>query len=529
VLLAACGSAPTHRVRFANAPTVTAVDDRRPVAAPAVRPFALMLYHFRGNLVRRLDRAFALAANPRARGINALDEVPDSTWFTNRRPTPDEVRAGPAGVGSPEAHLPWTIKSSKVGGKSIGFIIEDARRERFILKFDAAGFPEAETAADAIAGRLLWAVGYNVPEDHIVYFRAYDLVLAPDAKLKDRFGNARRLDRAELAALLAQVEVERDGRIRGLVSKFLPGKLLGGHPDEGVRTDDPNDRIPHELRRDLRGARPIFAWLDHADTKEDNTVDVWAAGYVQHYLIDFGKSLGVMATTSRDPRRGHQYALDVGATMTALVSAGLAQRAWESRTQPALRGVGMYGTAGYDPATWKPYSPSYLPFHLTDAVDSFWGAKQIMRLSREHLRAAVDAGRFSDPRAADYLVDTLVERQRITARYWFTQVAPLDTFAMQGDALCFDDLTITYGLSAVERITRYAIRTTDRDGRAIAAGSFGAAAHGRACTAPLVLAKAGDGYTIVRIQVTRHDLDKSVWVHLARRDGATHVIGVWRP
>jgi len=46
------------------------------------------------------------------------------------------------------------------------------------------------------------------------------------------------------------------------VSRLLEGKPIGGPPFTGTRPDDPNDRIPHEQRRDLRGLASIFAWLD---------------------------------------------------------------------------------------------------------------------------------------------------------------------------------------------------------------------------------------------------------------------------
>src|SRR5690606_12234662 len=222
--------------------------------------------------IRRVTRALEVPRPQRALGVNALDEVPDSTWFTNRigvrELSLDELRRGPAEVGSPEPHLPWTVKSTKVGGAALGFIITDARGERYVLKFDRVGLPEMETGADAITSRILWAVGYNVPEDHVVYFRPEDLKLAPDAKIKDVFGNARPLLRDELERMLAGAEREPDGRLRGLASRMLDGTWLGGHPGEGVRADDPNDRIPHELRRDLRGAYAIFSWLDHVDRHE---------------------------------------------------------------------------------------------------------------------------------------------------------------------------------------------------------------------------------------------------------------------
>src|SRR5690348_11929008 len=122
IALAACGvSSSLPAVRFANAPAVTAVDDRANVAtAPEVRPFYDHLYHYDGSIQRRLTRALELHGDRRALGVNALDEVPDSTWFTNRIGVRDlsldELRAGPARIDSPELHKPWTIKSTKIGG-----------------------------------------------------------------------------------------------------------------------------------------------------------------------------------------------------------------------------------------------------------------------------------------------------------------------------------------------------------------------------------------------------------------------------
>src|SRR6185503_7656071 len=131
---------------------------------------------------RLITRALEVPRHRRALGVNALDEVPDSTWFTNRIGTkdltPDEVATGPDAVGSPEPYKPWTILSSKVGGRSIGFIIKDSRGKKYILKFDREHYgpqPEMETAAEVITSKLLWACGFNVAENHIVQFKPDEL------------------------------------------------------------------------------------------------------------------------------------------------------------------------------------------------------------------------------------------------------------------------------------------------------------------------------------------------------------------
>jgi hypothetical protein len=530
LLVAACASSPTvPAARFREAPAVDVVDDRKHVAkAPKPRTYNRLYYQVHGNVVRPITRVLDAETERRALGTNALDEVPNSTWFTNRlgarEVTADELRAGPGTVGSPELHKPWTVQSTKVGGRNVGFIIKDARGEKFILKFDKKGFPETETAAGVIVGRLLWGMGWNVPEDHVVYFDASELVLAPDAKVKDVFGNSRKLTRRELEQMLALVDVE-GGHYRGLASRMLDGKWLGGHPGEGVRKDDPNDRIPHERRRDLRGSYAMFAWLDHVDIKEDNTLDMLvkdpadpARHYVKHYQIDFGSGLGSQARTAGSQRTGHEYVVDLPASIGALASLGLHRRTWEQREFTKLRGVGLYEVEHYDPGAWKPLYAGYEPFHTADRIDNFWGSKILIQYTREQLHAAVEAGRLSDPRATEYLTDMLVARQRATARYWFERTAPLDRFRVEGDALCFDDLMLTYDLS--RESTRYTTTTYDRDGNQLATyAPFTASPTGHSCT-PVPLRD----YTIVKITTNRGGRSLDVFVHLAKHT----VIGIYR-
>jgi hypothetical protein len=536
--LAACAAQPAvPAARFANASPVVAVDDRRDVArAPEQRPYNMHLYFYDGSVSRPLARALELRPARRALGTNALDEVPDSTWFTNRiaarARSLDELRRGPTTIDSPELHKPWTITSTKAGGAEVGFVMRDARDIKFVLKFDDKGFPEQETAAHVIVSRLLWAVGYHVPEDFLVNFRDEDLVLAPDAKVQGR--TPRRLDRGELARRLAAIERGGDGRIRAIASRWLPGTPLGGPPAEGVRAGDPNDRIPHELRRDLRGLYTVAAWLDHVDIKEDNFLDMWtpdardpARRYVEHYLIDFGKSLGVMAATSNDLRLGYDYLFDGPQIVHNLFALGLETRPWERRAAPAIRGVGAFDAASFDPDGWKGITPAFAPFLAADRFDKFWAAKIVMRFSREQLRAIVESAGYSDPRAVDYVTDTLAARQRAIGAYWFARVNPLDRFAIDGDALCFDDLALVHQL-APAAATTYATTIYDRAGRALAGSAAIAPVAARTC-APLQLA-GGDGYTIVRVTTTRAHFVGTTYVHVAR-DHATsrpRVIGVWR-
>ncbi len=539
VIAGACAHrAPVGELRFHNRAPVWRVDDRTPLAAPpAPRVYNRSLYHTDGFFVRRATRAMEVRAAVRAQDVNALGEVPDSTWFTNRigvrELSPGELRAGPNVAPSPFDHLPWKITGAKIGGLSIGFVFEDARGGRYILKFDPADTPEMETGAHAIVHRILWAIGYNVPEDHIGDVHRRDLQIAPGATTKRPGGAKVPLTEAALDAALARVARGEDGRIRVLASRFLPGKPIGPYAREGTRADDPNDVIPHEHRRSLRGQYAIFSWLNHTDLQEDNTLDVFTGDHVVHYLIDFGKALGVMGHHLAWRTVGYTHRLDLGMAARSLLGLGLWKRPWDGLAQPALRGVGLFEAAHYDPGAWRPNS-LYWPLEDKDRFDAFWGAKLLMRFSPAQLEAIVGEARFTDPRAARYVLDTLIERQRKTARYWFDRVAPLDAFAVEPGAgsavrVCFTDLTLAHELRAVA--TRYLADMGDRAGRAIGVSrALRAAPGGRACLDDLALAPGADAYTIVRLRVRRnaHELPPVV-VHLARdAGGRVQVIGLRR-
>jgi hypothetical protein len=195
--------------------------------------------------------------------------------------------------------------------------------------------------------------------------------------------------------------------------------------------------------------------------------------------------------------------------------------------------VGVLDGAAFRPGRWKAETPTYLPFRVTDDHDKLWASKILMRFTREQIRAAALAARLSDPRSTDYIVETLVVRQRLAARHWFSRKSPLDHFtpANGGRALCFDDLLLTYRLEPVAGATRYTVAAYDRGGRPIGRPSeLRADLSGRAC-APLALAPDRDAYTIVRIDTRRGQPPGAAYVHVARdpASGEPRVIGVWRP
>ena len=75
------------------------------------------------------------APNVRARNVNTIDEVPDSSWFTNRiltRPlTPDDVSRGPL-TGTGPAPGTWTVVSRKLAGFAPGFTMRGRARRSLV-------------------------------------------------------------------------------------------------------------------------------------------------------------------------------------------------------------------------------------------------------------------------------------------------------------------------------------------------------------------------------------------------------------
>ena len=144
VLAGCAASAPIPPVRFANAPPVPAVNDRLNVPrAPKEIDFVRYLYNFDGQILRPITRTLELKRHERARGVNAFDNVPSSTWFTNRigsrAVSPEEILDRPGSIGSPEQYKPWTIVSSKVGGLTVGFGSRRRRRPRRSLPGACSG------------------------------------------------------------------------------------------------------------------------------------------------------------------------------------------------------------------------------------------------------------------------------------------------------------------------------------------------------------------------------------------------------
>ena len=475
--LAAGACAPQPRLVLEPLPRRD--DDRYTIPMPRERIrddyYDLVDYSFfeQGGQLFDLPRNVRkIAGNPK-QAVNAtpLDEIQDSSWFTNRigtrTMTAAELQRGPNRLVGPDLDHEWTIIAGKTQGVTPGFTIRDARGDRFIIKFDPMSDPELATGAEAIGTRLFWAAGYNTPENYLVRFDAAILRIDPEAKVRLPLGKRRPMTANDLDVILAKVPKEADGRIRCIASRFVPGRPLGPIPLLGVRGDDPNDVIRHEHRRELRAYKWFCAWLNHNDSREINTLDVYVEDggrkYVRHYLIDFGATLGSASTGPNLRSEGYEYIFDLGVMAKSLATLGLYPRPWEKLRFPEFRGVGRFEAAHFDPARWKPNYPCP-PFENATARDAFWAAKRIAAFDDALLRAAVASAEFSDPQASAYMLETLRARRDRVVRYAFARANPLDEFAIATapERLLFADLAVRYGFEAARQ---YEVTLCDGRGR----------------------------------------------------------------
>ncbi|HEX5474411.1 MAG TPA: hypothetical protein VFX12_07105 [Vicinamibacterales bacterium] len=440
---------PAASPRFYDDDPITRVADTQD--ASHVKPWEISLAY------DSLLNLFGHPGDPatvRAADINTIDQLPDSSWFTNRLGlgglTADDMRRGVDDDTGP-APGPWTVRTGKGNGVSPGFTITDVRGRRYFVKFDPPGWDELATGAEVAVTRYYHALGYFVPQTNIAYVRRTDLVLARGATTTGADGKGRPMRVSDIDANLSRAAREKDGRYRAIVSEALPGTPLGGFRYAGTRPDDPNDVIPHENRRALRALRVFGAWVDHVDAKAINSLDTLVErdgkSIVRHQLLDFGSTLGSAGVGPRDRRDGYEYLVDVSASLKALPAFGFAPRPWMLYRYPDYRLIGRFNATSFDPETWQPRVPN--PAFLRARPDDlFWGARLLMRMSDDLIRAGVDAAHYTNERAAADLIKILIERRDKIGRAWLPAVNPVVDVALSGDGvLTFQNAAVQAGFA----------------------------------------------------------------------------------
>jgi hypothetical protein len=541
---ASAGSEPSRW--FADRPVAWEEHDDTDVPAPPeanhLQELLIALF-IRDSLAHEADRLLALEGPTAAGDVNALDEVPCSTWFCARnhlRPmTVPEIVAGPAAT---PPRLPLKVVKGKHLGASAGFQVKDADGRKYMLKLDVAGHLGMANAGEMIGSRIFHAAGYNVPGAFSVDIAPGDVKVEPNATFELYRIQKRPLTAALVKTTLASAAHGDDGRVRAVAVPWVPGTILGGFDRRGVRPGDANDRIPHQNRRSLRASWVLFAWLSVLDPSSINTLDSYreegGRRFVHHYFFDFGCAFGSATTYAQGSHQDGEYNIEVGRTLASLLTLGLYRRPFQDRREEWLRlsaehpALGYYPAETFDPDTFR--TNQRIPSHMrmTDR-DAYWGAKVVTSFSDEQIGALVATARLpgSDARHVEHAMRV---RRDIIGRRYLRAIAAVENPGMSPDGtrVCFEDLTLARGYARPAEI-RYRIEAEDGYGNRVA--SYEQEAAGPSSCVPIGGTDRGaTGYRVVAVRASpigvagqgASGVTKASRVHLRWRDGSRRFVVV---
>jgi hypothetical protein len=389
----------------------------------------------------------------RAKNINTIDEVPDSSWFTNRigvTPiTVEQITRG-AIVGPPPDPSSWVVIREKTSGVHPGFTARDAKGDTFFLEFDPPYFAEGATGAVAVATKIFWALGYNQVESYLTTFDPKRATIDPKATLRRPSGARTPFTQDDIDEVLERVAKNPDGTYRVIAGRLLPGKILGEFRYDGTRPDDPNDIVPHEHRRELRALRVFGAWTNLTDLKAANTLDTLLTENgrtrVKHYLQDVGSTFGMCNELYEwDLSYEHFYQGDT--TRKRLFSFGFALSPWQTVPYEEYPAIGKFEGDVFDPREWRPQTPTTAYMEMRDD-DAFWAARRVAAFTDEQIRAAAHTGQFSNPAAEKLLGDVLIKRREKIKSIYLTAVNPIVGPRLEGARLTFENAAVAAGVAS---------------------------------------------------------------------------------
>ncbi len=405
-------------------------------------------------------KLLGLRSKKQADNVNKLDDVPNSSWFTNRhahkRMSREELKRGPDSGTGPDTTGLWEITNGKLEGFSAGFFIKDSKGDRYLIKLDGRDFPELASSAEVISTKIFYAAGYFVPENYITWFTPEQLILTEDAEIVED-GRIRNMAEDDIENLLEGQKRAENGKFRALASKFVDGNPVGIWEFHGRRKDDPNDRVRHEHRRELRGLRIISSWLNDADRSAKNTLAVYTdEEYIKHYLLDMGSTLGANGANPHRPIHGNAYLIDPRFMIAALPQFGFHQFPWDTvSSRYQFRETGYFESEMFHPGKWVPThpNPAYEKMTLRDA---FWGVNIVASFTDEDIETLVKTGRISNPDAEQYLIKTLIERRDKIISYWSEKMSLFSNFTISKSnrnlLLKFEDIAQKFDVFTKDKI-----------------------------------------------------------------------------
>src|SRR5688572_10088537 len=356
----------------------------------------------------------------RARNINTVDEVPDGPYFVNRAgrvPLTPALVARAANTDAGPAPGKWTVVSAKSDGVTPGFTIRDTADQLWFVKFDPPVWRGMATGSEIVAAKLFWAAGYHTTEYHIAQLAPSNLVIGKDTRITPLGEMPRPMMQADINWLLGRADRDADATYRVILSKATPGRPVGRIRFHGTRADDPNDVVPHEHRRELRGYFVFAAWLNHVDAKGINSLSTLITeggrSFIRHYLLDFGSALGSAAVGPREGWEGYEALVETpGEIGRRILGFGFKIPVWRTQDYFESPAIGRLPRdhSKWDPEAWWPHITNAAFRHMRPD-DTFWAAMKLAAISDEMIRAAVAEGKFGDAKSEAFLAQAIIERR----------------------------------------------------------------------------------------------------------------------
>ena len=399
----------------------------------------------------------------RARNINTVDEVPDGPFFVNRAGqvplTPALVARG-ANTSAGPAAGPWTVVSAKSDGVTPGFTVRDTANQLWFIKFDPPGWRAMATGSEIVAAKLFWAAGYHTAEYHIGQLRPANLTIGNDTRITPPGEVARPMQQSDIAWLLSRADRDTDGSYRVILSKATPGRPVGRIAFHGTRADDPNDIVPHEHRRELRGYFVFAAWLNHVDAKGINSLSSLVTengrSFIRHYLLDFGSALGSAAVGPREGWEGYEALVEeLSEVGKRTLSLGFRIPQWRRQDYFESPSIGRLPRdhEKWNPETWWPHITNAAFRHMR-ADDTFWAATKLAAINDDMIKAAVTEAHFGDPASEAFLVKAIAERRGRILQAFLPKVNPLVDVAITSEGrLTFRNLAVD--MAVADRVPGY--------------------------------------------------------------------------
>ena len=144
-----------------------------------------------------------------------------------------------------------------------------------------------------------------------------------------------------------------------------------------------------------------------------------------------------------------------------------------------------------------------------------------MAFTDQEIRAIVETGHYSDPRAVDYITKILVERRDKIGRTYYAKVLPLDRFEVRENRLIFRDLAVDAGFVPARQFEISWSRFDNASNTHSALSAAGPSLPAEALSSP------AGSYFAARINATGVP-QKTVTVYIRAAGSGPQVVGIDR-